>query len=194
MTDFKNMNITQIQISHFWSKCEKVGECLIWQGAKDGRKNKERQYGRFWLNGKYVQTHRFAYYVSYGDLDPNLCVCHKCDNQLCLEPKHLFQGSYEDNNKDRNNKNRQAKGTDCVQTKLTEKQVYQILTDIYNNKYANILQIQNEYNVNRSVIYDILSGRSWKHVTHKLQVPLLELKNKIIKNNCETFIDKFWNI
>jgi len=174
----QNLIVTQNDIDKFINKTKLVNDCWIWQGATDGR---YRGYGRFWINGRYVPCHRFAYYIHNNFIiDPDLCVCHTCDTPLCMNPKHLFQGTYAVNNKDRNSKNRQAKGISCQQTILTEDQVRQILIDIHNNAYRTIEQIQQKYFVGRSVITDILIGRSWKHVTSQLQVPLMSIKHKVI--------------
>lgn len=49
--------------------------------------------------------HRVAYQVYYkDDLTPNDVICHKCDNPACVNPKHLFKGTHQDNVQDKVNK------------------------------------------------------------------------------------------
>lgn len=55
--------------------------------------------------------HRVAYQVYYKDnLTPSDIICHICDNPACVNPKHLFKGTHNDNVQDKVNKGRQAKG------------------------------------------------------------------------------------
>jgi hypothetical protein len=48
-----------------------------------------------------------------------MVVCHSCDVPACVNPAHLWLGSVDDNNRDRNEKGRQSK-------KLTDAQVLEI--------------------------------------------------------------------
>lgn len=59
----------------------------------------------------HLLAHRVAYQIYYGvDLTPDDIVCHKCDNPSCINPKHLFVGTHEDNVRDRVAKGRSAIG------------------------------------------------------------------------------------
>jgi len=53
------------------------------------------------LNGKVVNAARAVWFFTTGEM-PNrkTCVCHRCDNVKCVNPDHLFLGSYSDNNTD----------------------------------------------------------------------------------------------
>jgi hypothetical protein len=69
-----------------------AGVCWNWQGAtmKNG-------YGEFHLHGSSVYAHRISYIIFYGEIPEGLLVRHKCDNKLCVNPKHLELGTHSDN-------------------------------------------------------------------------------------------------
>lgn len=85
----------------FWSKVDKKGECWIWTGSTnpDG-------YGRFKVNGKLEQAHRFSFNFHFDKPEDNKHVLHKCDVRCCVNPDHLFLGSHSDNMKDMYKKER----------------------------------------------------------------------------------------
>jgi len=75
----------------FWSKVDKTGDCWIWTGAtKNG-------YGILWYKGKMVGAHRLSYMAHYGHIEEGKCICHDCHNKLCVNPQHLWQGTYREN-------------------------------------------------------------------------------------------------
>lgn len=89
----------------FWNRVDKTGDCWLWTGGLS-----TRGYGRTTLRDRSLDTHRFAWMVSYGPIPDGLCVCHHCDNPPCCRPEHLFLGTHADNNADREAKGRTARG------------------------------------------------------------------------------------
>ncbi len=79
-------------------------ECWEWKAGLSSR-----GYGKFSVrnngNKKTIGTHRIAYFLYYKTQPRNNLVCHHCDNPKCVNPKHLFLGTHQDNR------------TDCVQKK-----------------------------------------------------------------------------
>lgn len=150
-------------IKNFWSKVDKngpihskLGHCWVWTGSlgKDG-------YGQHWNGSKLVMVHIFAYEQKHGPLPKTFqgertYLLHRCDNPPCVRDSHLFVGNQTWNMRDAIQKERNAKKLDS-RTVLT----------IRNDPTVGVSsqkELGQKYGVSQSVIGDILSGLSWKHV------------------------------
>ncbi len=101
---------------------EYTNTCWLWRGALN-----TKGYGTFTLSSKHmIMAHRFAYELWVNKIPKNLCVLHKCDTPICVNPEHLFLGTQRDNVMDMINKRRGIIGELNGSAKLTEKQVKEI--------------------------------------------------------------------
>ena len=67
--------------------------CWEWIGTMSGS-----GYGQIWMNDRMVGAHRVSWELEFKCEVPNgMCILHKCDNPSCVNPEHLFLGSYRDN-------------------------------------------------------------------------------------------------
>jgi hypothetical protein len=114
-------------------------------------------YGQIHKDGKTAYAHRVAYELAYGPTD--LFVLHKCDNRKCVNPDHLFSGSFNQNMQDMVDKNRQAHGDKNGRRKLSSDQVREIRSEIGLHR-----EIASKYGVTSSLVSMIRSGRIWRHV------------------------------
>ena len=79
----------------FDRKIEKTESCWLWTGGSS-----DFGHGRFRVGGKLQSTHRIAYTLAYGKIPKAKLVLHKCHNPRCVNPEHLYAGTYADNQKD----------------------------------------------------------------------------------------------
>lgn len=106
-----------------------MSDCIIFQGFVD-----QSGYGRLTIKGRGTSAHRYAYEQAFGKIPEGLCVCHKCDNTLCINPEHLFLGTHGDNARDRSEKGRTARlfGGDNPNSRLSNEQRKEI-EQLYGN-------------------------------------------------------------
>lgn len=143
----------------FWMNVRKQGECWIWQLslAKAG-------YGQYTFKDQNYSAHRLAYFLHHGSIPDGKIVCHKCDNPACVNPDHLFAGTYLENNHDCKTKGRfkAGGGPKPIGQKLTRADV-----DIIRSEYAanpvrgKCAELARRFGIKLCSVSDILKGRSW---------------------------------
>ncbi len=150
----------------FWNKVAITADdnqCWLWQGC-----HLLSGYGLMEINRKRIRAHRIAW--SYPDyvIPEGMDVCHSCDNPKCCNPKHLFIGTHQENMDDMKMKKRYCmpitrKGIDSNKAKLTEEQVLAIRSEYIPYKVSTP-KLAAKYNVHQSVIHDIVTRKTWKHI------------------------------
>ena len=79
----------------FWRRVNirpSIRECWEWSGELS-----ERGYGRY---GRTL-AHRYSFSLAHGGITPGAGILHSCDNPACVNPRHLREGTEQDNADDR---------------------------------------------------------------------------------------------
>jgi hypothetical protein len=147
----------------FWAKVKKgaTDECWPWTAATIST-----GYGAIGMGRNkdgLILAHRASYEMHFGAIaDPNMYVCHRCDNPVCVNPHHLFLGTPSQNSFDCSAKgrNRQPKGVSAKSAKLSESDV----RDIRARPSVSILKLAREYGVHHRSIWAVRHRKTWKHL------------------------------
>lgn len=133
--------------------------CWIWVGASFEQR---MGYGSFTarkFNIVNQRAHRVSYKIYCHDIDESQHVLHRCDTPPCINPDHLFLGSWQENMDDKVSKLRQNRGDTHGRSKIKEADALAIIKD--NRKQKDIAE---QYGVSVPTISDIKRGKSWKHL------------------------------
>lgn len=128
--------------------------CWEWSGARS-----RAGYGLI-AAGIQLGAHRVSYALSHGFVDPELMVCHRCDNPCCVNPDHLFLGSGKDNMADASRKGRLPTGERHHNARLSDALVAEIRLAYQQGKHrgghdeqiSSVRWLSRKYGVSRSVI------------------------------------------
>ena len=148
----------------FWRHVVRLSdsECWLWSGAVTSG------YGQFAGNERLpsghprmVKAHRFSWSLVNGPIPDGLHILHKCDVQLCVNPKHLYAGTHTDNMADRARAGHapDLRGERSGMARLTNAQVAEIRARVGKESCR---AIGVDYGVAAQTIDDIHRGRTWK--------------------------------
>lgn len=97
-----------VDAAHFWAKVDKTAGlfgCWPFLGGKD-----RDGYGRYRVGLTLRSAHRTAFALA-NEREPELSVLHTCDNPPCCQPLHLYEGTQQQNMRDREERGRTPRGT-----------------------------------------------------------------------------------
>jgi hypothetical protein len=138
----------------FLSIPEPNSGCILWLG------HTVYGYGHMYWGDRDHRAHRLAWSLKNGRPVPKgRVVCHKCDVRACINPDHLFVDTVEGNNRDKELKERQARGEMVNTARFTVGQILAIRAD---QRLPKIIAA--EFGVWTSSIHRIKNRRTWKHV------------------------------
>jgi hypothetical protein len=156
----RNLNKTPMSLfDRFKEKYEVVTEtgCWIWTAACN--RHGYGLMGPRCKNG--MSAHRASWTIHKGPIPEGLCVLHHCDTPSCVNPHHLFIGTFSDNMQDMLKKGRRTSpsGENNHKTRITSQQAIDIKHSALKPK-----ELGKKYNIATNTVYGIRSGKTWKFV------------------------------
>lgn len=115
-----------------------------------------------WKQRPMVLAHRTAYEMFVAPIPPGLFVCHRCDNRVCVNPRHLFLGTASDNNADRHFKGRTAHGNRKPNAKFTPSIVREIRANVRSGRETQA-DVARRLCVDPSSVSNVVRGVTWTH-------------------------------
>lgn len=144
--------VTLAERFHF--KVIKTDYCHEWNGYL-----MPNGYGQIRAFGKAMLTHRVAWILANGEIPGGQYVLHRCDNRRCVNPDHLFLGSFDDNMEDMVSKRRQAHGERNPHARLKVEQVLAIRAT-----EGTHMTIAKQFGVSQALVTMIKNRKIWRYV------------------------------
>ena len=145
--------LTDRESERFWNKVDKSCACWIWIGS-----SVPTGYGVFKVRSyQMVSAHRLSWYIKNGPIPHDLIICHICDNPKCVNPEHLYAGTYQSNFDDMMSRGRFNGGNKNPHSRLTENEASEIkMLKANGMTYSDI---GGRYGLSKSHVENIVKNR-----------------------------------
>lgn len=169
------LQLTDAEAARFWAKVDKSAgpdDCWLWTGAKI-----DTGHGVVKYRGVQTQAYRLSFRIHKGSIPDGLCVCHHCDNPPCVNPSHLYSGTHGQNIKDRDDRQRTAKGMRHGRNTMPERTARgeghgratlnkNLVRAMRRDREQGLSYsaIAKKRGVSRGAAWCAIAGPSWKHV------------------------------
>lgn len=106
----------KVKLAKIFAKTIRKGGCLEYRFTRSRGDNGRLVYPNIHYKSKRWKGHRLVYFLTHGSIPAGKIICHTCDNMACINPKHLYAGTYLTNVMDivRRGRHYWASKTHCV--------------------------------------------------------------------------------
>lgn len=149
---------------------EALTGCWLWLGTQSGSNG----YGKIRTSAGHMMAHRYSFEIHKGKIPENMIVMHSCDTPLCVNPLHLSIGTSQDNENDKKNKGRQARGerlaraqnnyVRCGEKSPTHKLTLEQVNEIRNSNLSQ-RKIAKIFAITQANVSLIKRGKTWNTQT-----------------------------
>src|SRR5574343_1851164 len=135
-------------------------ECWPWNGAiRNG-------YGCLKQHGKLLSAHVVAWVIANKrQIRDGMIICHTCDNRICCNPRHLYEGTFQQNaiDADDRRKTHAPHGNELPHCVLRESEVLVILAMRVRFGWG-YRRISRQMQISEWNVDSVIRRKSWKHV------------------------------
>ena len=150
----------------FWAKVDRGDDESCWLWKANRNRSDSFGYGRISSEGKMLLAHRVSWFIATGEKPPDeICVLHRCDVPLCVNPRHLFLGTKLDNAQDRDAKGRTGRmsGSENPQAK-TSANVVTSIRGLYAAGCGSLNFIARYFGMSKRSVLRMVQGKQWKNL------------------------------
>ena len=166
------MQLDESACSRFEERYEKIdavesidGKCWEWTHSQH-----PYGYGRISVKGSWKLAHRFSWIKYNGEIPENKQINHRCHNELCVNPEHLYLGTQKDNVLDAvergNFKDRETGDTHGEingKSKISKDDVKRIRKE-YEETDKTYFQLADAFGISYAQIGRIVRRERWSHI------------------------------
>jgi hypothetical protein len=135
-------------------------DCWPWLGAM------RNGYGAIKQGGHVISAHVAAWSIAAGrGPGDGKIICHTCDNRVCCNPAHLYEGTPTDNNHDMEDRRRFPRpvGNEVYNAVLSAEAV-KLIHSLRICRGWGSRRIGNAIGHSQSAVGKVLGGKTWRHV------------------------------
>jgi hypothetical protein len=147
------LTVIPLDVAAFWSKAKVLGvaQCWEWQA------HTVNGYGKF----RGERAHRYAYHLHKGEIGEGLMIRHLCGNKLCVNPRHLEEGTMKDNATDGILLGETLRGEMNGKAKISEAEARYIIDNPDGHTGSHLAL---KFGVSKATITLIQQGKRWAHL------------------------------